>query len=111
ERTAQNELEVLSGAWGRPAIGPSSAPVTIVEFSDFQCPFCSRAQPTLLELQKRYPSDVRIVFRHLPLDFHNQAFDAAVAAEAAHEQGRFDTYHRLLFENQKALSRKDLVEY
>jgi protein-disulfide isomerase len=72
--------------------GPKSAPVTVVAFSDFQCPFCSRAVPTLKEIEDKYPGKVRIAFKHLPLDFHNNAKTAAEASMAANEQGKFWEY-------------------
>ena len=93
------------------ALGPESAPVTIVEFSDFQCPYCSRVVPTLKELAARYPEQVRIVFRHLPLDFHAQARGAAQASICAGQQGQFWEYHDLLFANQRAMGRDQLSSY
>ncbi len=94
-----------------PARGPESAPVTIVEFSDFQCPFCSRASKTVDEVVKAYPNQVRVVFRQFPLDFHPQAPKAAEAALCAADQGKFWEYHDVLFENQKALEVPQLQEY
>jgi len=92
-----------------PALGPSDAPVVIIEFSDFQCPFCARAVPILKALHARHPEDVRIVFRHMPLSFHGNARIAAVGAVCADAQGRFWDYHDALFANQKALGRDDLI--
>ncbi|HVP69612.1 MAG TPA: thioredoxin domain-containing protein [Anaeromyxobacteraceae bacterium] len=86
-----------------PLKGPKVAKVTVVEFSDFQCPFCSRVNPTLKQLAEAYPKDVRIVWKHQPLPFHSQAMPAASAAEAAREQGKFWQMHDLLFENQQSL--------
>ena len=87
-----------------PILGNSKkALVTIVIFSDFQCPFCKRAVPTLEQIEEEYGSDVRFVFRHLPLPFHKQAEPAARAAWAAQQQGKFWEMHDLLFENQKAM--------
>lgn len=83
---------------GAPSRGPDSAPVTIVEFSDFHCPFCRRVQPTLDEILARYPTQVRLVYRDFPLDgLHPQARRAAEAARCAHEQGRFWPYHDRLY--------------
>ena len=93
------------------SIGPDSAPITIVEFSDFQCPYCSRVVPTIKEIAARYPDEVRIVFRHLPLSFHAQARIAAYGSICAGNQGRFWEYHDLLFENQRALQREQLSAY
>ena len=77
--------------------------VRLVEFSDFQCPFCARMQPTLQELLKRHPGEVAIIYRHYPLAIHYAAFPAAIAAECASDQGRFDDYARLLFQKQDSL--------
>ena len=89
---------------GSPALGPESAKVTIVEFSDFQCPFCSRVYPTLLRLRQEYGDDVRVVFKHMPLGFHAKAPAAHAAAEAAKLQGKFWPMHDKLFEGQRLLS-------
>ena len=94
-----------------PIQGPKAAKVTIVEWSDFQCPFCSRAIPTLKQIEETYPKDVRVVFRHQPLPFHNNAKLAAEASMAANEQGKFWQYHDKLFANQQALDRASLENY
>src|SRR5262249_16260857 len=94
-----------------PAEGPAGALVTVVEFSDFQCPFCSRVAPTLPQLPHRYGADLRIVWRNNPLPFHDHAMLAAEAAMAAHAQGRFWPMHVMLFQNQRALERADLERY
>jgi len=78
--------------------GNKNAPVTIVEFSDFQCPYCSRLQPTLNQVLEAYPKDVKLVFKDFPLSFHKQAKNAAKAARAAGEQGKFWEMHDLIFE-------------
>ena len=87
-----------------PTRGPRAAPVTLVLFSDFQCPFCARVEPTLAQLQKAYPNDVRVVWKHLPLPMHPQALPASIAAEAARQQGKFWEMHDLLFQNQSQLA-------
>ena len=87
-----------------PSRGPESAKVTIVLFSDFQCPFCSRVGPTLRQIEQAWPNEVRIVWKHQPLSFHPAAMPAALAAEAARAQGKFWPMHDLLFANQAALS-------
>ena len=94
-----------------PMKGPANAKVTIVEWSDFQCPFCSRVEPTVTQLMKEYPKDVRVVFKQLPLPFHNNAHAAAEASLAAHEQGKFWEMHAKLFANQQALDRPNLDKY
>ena len=94
-----------------PAKGPESAPVTIVEFSDFQCPFCSRAKTTVDEVVKGYGDKVRLVFRHFPLSFHQDAPKAAQAAACADDQKKFWEYHDKLFANQGALKVDDLKKH
>ena len=94
-----------------PTKGAKDPKVTIVEFSDFQCPFCGRVGPTLTQIEKEYAKDVSISFRHLPLPFHENAMPAAEAAEAAREQGKFWPMHDKLFANQTALTRPDLDKY
>jgi protein-disulfide isomerase len=92
-----------------PSRGPANAPVTIVEFSDFQCPFCSRVVPTLKRIEEQYGPKVRIVFRDLPLtQIHKNAAKAAEAGACAHEQGKFWELHDKLYANQAALSVDDL---
>jgi protein-disulfide isomerase len=94
-----------------PVKGPRNAPVTIVAFSDFECPFCSRVVPTLKELEKQYEGKIRVAFKHQPLPFHPNAKLAASASMAAHEQGKFWEFHDLLFANQRALDRASLEKH
>lgn len=75
-----------------PRLGPDDALVTIVEFSDFECPFCRQVLPTLEKLRERFPKDVRFVFKHLPLDFHERALPAARVAATIYEQGGDDAF-------------------
>ena len=91
--------------------GKKNAPITVVEFSDFQCPFCSRVNPTMDKIQKTYGDKVRIVFKHNPLSFHKDAPLASQAAIAAGNQGKFWEMHDLLFQNQRAIKRPDLDRY
>jgi protein-disulfide isomerase len=91
-----------------PSRGPASAKVTIVEFSDFQCPFCSRVVPTVEKIMKDYDGKVRLYFRHNPLPFHQNAPLAAEAAVAAEAQGKFWEMHDKMFGNQQALDRAGL---
>lgn len=78
--------------------GSDTAPVTIVEFSDFQCPFCRRAAKTLAAARQKYPGQVAVVYRHYPLErIHPLARKAALASECAARQGRFEAYHDALF--------------
>ena len=97
---------------GAPARGGANAPVTIVEFSDFHCPFCRRVLPTLQEIEKRYGDKIRLVFRDLPLDqLHPGARKAHEAARCANEQGKFWAYHDVLFEKAPRSSPDDLKAY
>jgi protein-disulfide isomerase len=91
--------------------GPASAPITIIEFSEFQCPFCSRVNPTIKKIQDTYGDKVRIVFKHNPLPFHKDAPLAAQAANAAGKQGKFWQMHDVLFKNMKKLKPADLDGY
>ena len=100
-------LRVEVAATG-PADGPASAPVTMVEFSDFQCPFCGRLFPTLTALKAKYGEKLRIVFRQYPLPSHQFAAKAAEASLCADEQGKFWAMHDAMFKNQRALAVDDL---
>lgn len=86
-----------------PSKGPPDAPITIVEFSDYQCPFCARVNPTLERLMREYAGKIRIVFRDFPLPSHPEAPKAAEAARCAGEQGQYWAMHDRLFANQQAL--------
>lgn len=92
--------------------GPSAAPATIVEYGDYECPYCGEAYPVVKALQKRLGEQLRFVFRNFPLnEAHPHAENAAEAAEAAGAQGKFWEMHDLLYENQDALAAEDLVQY
>lgn len=82
-----------------PIKGDPNAPVTLVEFSDFECPFCARADPGIKELAAKYPQKLRLVFKHFPLSFHEKARPLAIASMAAQEQGRFWEFHDEVFKN------------
>ena len=94
-----------------PSKGPEDALVTIVEWSDFQCPFCNRVSPTLAQIEEEYGDRVRIVFKHMPLSIHPQAPQAHAASEAAHRQGRFWEMHDRIFANQRDLSAATLESH
>lgn len=92
--------------------GPSRAPLTLLEYGDFECPHCGAAHRVVKEVQQALGDDLRFVFRHFPLvNIHPHAEHAAEAAEAASAQGRFWEMHDVLFENQDALEDDDLATY
>ena len=91
-----------------PARGPKEAPVTIVEFSDFECPYCGAAHDTVEQVMTTYPGKVRLVYRQFPLSFHPHAAKAAEASLCAADQGKFWEYHDVLFKNQKKLEPTEL---
>ena len=94
-----------------PVMGPQNAPITIVVFSDFECPACKAVTPLLEELQRKFPEDVRLVHKYFPLSKHLRARYAARAAYAAQKQGRYWEMEKLIFDNQGALSDQDLERY
>lgn len=94
-----------------PFRGRPNAPVTIIVFTDYQCPFCGKLDKTLREIETEYPGQVRIVQKMYPLPFHSDAHLASQAALAAHKQGKFWIYQDILFEHQKNLSRAELIDY
>lgn len=87
-----------------PVLGPATAPVTIVEFSDFECPFCHKVQATVDQLRQRYGARIRWVYKHYPLDFHPKAPPAAHASYAAHKQGKFWEFSKQVWARQQYLS-------
>jgi protein-disulfide isomerase len=89
---------------GAPTAGPANARITLVEFSDFQCPFCSKASVQIATILKAYPNDVKLVFKQFPLDNHPQAMISAQASLAAWNQGKFWQLHDLMFANRTKLS-------
>jgi protein-disulfide isomerase len=105
--SAPNEIDL-----GHPPMRGASQPlVTVVEYADFQCPFSARAASLPAELAATYPDEVAVVFRHFPVNSHPQARDAAKAAWAAHQQGKFWEMYDLLFANQEALDPDRLSDY
>jgi protein-disulfide isomerase len=118
-RKASNQIEIsldpprlqVNSTSSDPVRGPATAPVTIVEFSDFQCPFCKQARPTLKKIQAAFGDRVRLIHRNAPLPNHPDAMPAAEAGQCAHDQGKFWEYHDVLFDNQQALERPRLKEY
>lgn len=111
-KAAERHQELEELIVGQPFRGNPDAPVTIVEYSDFQCPYCARGAKTVEEILEKYPNDVKVVFQHFPLGFHPWAKPAAVAAHCAGMQDN-DTFWNLhddYFENQKALNPGNVLE-
>jgi protein-disulfide isomerase len=98
-------------AAGRPVRGPATAPVEIIEFSDFECPFCLKSVPIVAQVLKTYGDRVKLVYRHYPLPNHPNARPAAEASLCANEQGKFWEYHDRLFANASRLTGTDLKEH
>ena len=92
-----------------PAQGPATAPVSLVEFSDFECPYCAETAPVVHQLLAAYPTQVRLAFKHYPLPMHKESPLAHEASLAAGEQGKFWEMHDLLFAGQDKLTRDDLI--
>jgi protein-disulfide isomerase len=112
---AANQVSVLLQAprvrvasAGHPSVGVSSAPITIVEFSDFQCPFCRAAESSLKQVRQKYGDEIRLVYMDFPLGFHPHAMDAARAARCAADQDKFWQFHDALFRDQKKLDPDNL---
>lgn len=91
--------------------GGANAKVVVVEWSDFQCPFCSRVVPTLKEIEKNYGDEVKVAFKHNALPMHKQARPAALSAEAAGKQGKFWEMHDLMFANAKELTDENFAKW
>lgn len=104
----RQQIEALAADRSR---GPADAPVVIVEFSDFECPYCGRATATLTALLDRYPDEIRFVYKDFPLPNHPNAFKAAEAGHCAHDQGKFWEFHDRLFVQQEALDVESLKMY
>lgn len=96
---------------GAPFLGEVTAPVTVVAFSDFECPHCAKMGPVFEELLDKYPASIKIVFKNFPLKIHPLAAPAAKAALAAQQQGKFWQYHDLLFANRTKLTPESFVDF
>jgi protein-disulfide isomerase len=94
---------------GAPETGPDNAPITLVEFTDFQCPYCAMATPQIQAVLRAYPTQVRLFFKQFPLDIHSQAALAAAAAVAAQKQGKFWQMHDALFASHNDLRRPTIL--
>ncbi len=86
--------------------GPLTAPIKLIEFSDFQCPYCKELEPRLQDILKKYPGKIEFIYYNFPLPMHPQAFSAAKAAECAAKQNDFFAYHDLLYQNQASFSQQ-----
>jgi thiol-disulfide isomerase/thioredoxin len=94
-----------------PIIGPADARVTLVVFSDFQCPYCSKEFPVIEQLLKKYPTDLNVVFKHFPLRSHKFAPQASIAALAAEKQGKYLELSREMYKNYRSLNETTLQEH
>ncbi len=111
EQPLNADQQAAVAAGSAPGFGPANATVTLVGFSDFECPYCAKAAGVVSQLKEKYGDKVRFVFRQFPLSFHANAQVAAEASLAAHAQGKFWEYHDLLFQNQQSLDRGSLESY
>ncbi|MCX5863526.1 MAG: thioredoxin domain-containing protein [Deltaproteobacteria bacterium] len=109
-QTVTLDFSVQINIQGAPFLGQENAPVVIVVFSDFECPYCGTVGALSEEALAKHPKEVKVVFKQFPLAMHKLAQSAALASMAAHRQGKFWQYHDLLFENQKSLSEAKYVE-
>ncbi|MEC7947109.1 MAG: thioredoxin domain-containing protein [Myxococcota bacterium] len=94
-----------------PSIGPEDAPITIVQFAEYQCPYCGKAGEAVDEVMAKYGDKVRMVYRDFPLSFHPRAIPAAIAANCAGDQGKYWEMHKLLMNDQRALEEADLTNH
>jgi protein-disulfide isomerase len=92
-------------------MGPKNAPITIIEFTDYECPFCGRVRPTITQIMDKYKGKVRYVLRDYPLPFHGNAKKASEAAHCAGDQKKYWEMNKLLFQNQKTLGVGELKKY
>ncbi|MCF0220813.1 MAG: thioredoxin domain-containing protein [Fibrobacter sp.] len=112
---AKKEMEDANRVWDipvddSPVFGAKNPKLTIVEFTEFQCPYCSRIAPTVKELMDKYPNDIKFVYKHFPLSFHANARSAAASSIAAHKQGKFWEYRYALAPYSNRLSDSIYVE-
>jgi len=112
---ASHQNQVLEAAVkvpvaGSPVTGPADAAVTIIEFSDFQCPYCTLAVPEIAALLKVYPKQIKLIFKQFPLEIHSDAYRAATAAIAAQKQGKFWEMHDALFAHHENLSLDSILK-
>ena len=109
-QTVRINLEHTFSYENSPTLGPADAPVTLVEFTDFECSYCARLAPVLEEVHQAFPEKVRIVFKNFPLRMHRFAVQAALAALAAQDQGKFWPFQDRLFQNYNELNPQKIEE-
>lgn len=110
EKQTLSPLELFNGAIQKK--GPDNAKLIVVEFSDFECPFCQVASQQMGQLLQKYPNDLQLIYRHFPLvQIHKDSLRASEASEAASKQGKFWEYHDLLFQNQPNFTDQELQQY
>ena len=117
QKTADSPIEIYLARPTRPVFdvpignapfyGKADSKVTVVEFSDFQCPFCAKSVALVDQILAKYPNDVKVIIKNFPLSFHKQAYKAARYALAAHQQGKFKEMYRMIFENYKDLKENE----
>lgn len=112
---AKKEMEEANKVWDipvddSPVFGAENPKLTIVEFTEFQCPYCSRVAPVMQELNKKYPNEIKFVYKHFPLSFHPNARPAAAAAIAAQKQGKFWEFRYALAPHSRELGDSIYVE-
>ena len=94
-----------------PFMGPADAPITIIQFAEYQCPYCGKAGESVKQVMEEYDGKIKMVFRDFPLSFHDRAIPAAVAANCAGEQNKYFEMHDQMMANQRALTEEDLTKY
>lgn len=111
-RASKGDFDDMSSNTTRPSIGQKDAQIVIIEFADFQCPYCSKESHVIKKVLDRYKGLIRLEYRHFPLfSIHPRAVSSAIAAECAHLQGKFWDYHDELYLYQQSLSDKDLLKH
>jgi len=111
ESSFKNRIRDIAVSEKNPVKGNKDAQIAIIEYSDFQCPYCSKAIETIEQVLKEYPEKVKLIFKHNPLEFHKQALPAAKASLAAYKQGKFWEYHDLLFKNSSNMNEEMLIQF
>ena len=112
EEQKKDEEEVVDVSIDDDAIrGDENAKITIIEFSDYECPYCTKAEATMKKILKNYEGKVRWIYRDFPMSYHKDSQLAAEASEAAHTQGKYWEYHDLLYKNNDSLKKESLIKF